>query len=40
MKRLKIAEQILIVLFCAVVFPMVISGIIINNINQQLITRK
>jgi len=34
-KRLKIAEQILIVLLCAVLVPMVISGIIINNISQQ-----
>lgn len=36
-KRLKIAEQILIVLFCAVIIPMAISGFIINNINQQSI---
>lgn len=35
LKRLKIAEQILIVLFCAVIIPMIISGIVINNINQQ-----
>lgn len=35
LKRLKIAEQILIVLFCAVLIPMGISGFIINNINQQ-----
>lgn len=34
-KRLKIAEQILVVLFCAVIIPMAISGFIINNINQQ-----
>ena len=34
-KRLKIAEQILIVLFIAVLIPMIISGIVINNINQQ-----
>lgn len=34
-KRLKIAEQILIVLFFAVIIPMAISGFIINNINQQ-----
>lgn len=34
-KRLKIAEQILIVVFCAVIIPMAISGFIINNINQQ-----
>ena len=33
--RLKIAEQILIVSFFAVLIPMVISGIIINNINQH-----
>lgn len=35
LKRLKIAEQILIVLFGAVIIPMAISGFIINNINQQ-----
>ena len=34
-KRLKIAQQILIVLLCAVIIPMAISGFIINNINQQ-----
>lgn len=34
-KRLKIAEQILVVLLCAVLIPMAISGFIINNINQQ-----
>lgn len=34
-KRLKIAEQILIVLLGAVIIPMAISGFIINNINQQ-----
>ena len=33
--RLKIVEQIAIVLFFAVVIPMSISGFIINNINQQ-----
>ena len=36
-KRLKIVEQIAIVLFFAVVIPITISGIIINNINQQSI---
>lgn len=35
LKRLKIAEQIIIVLLCAVIVPMAISGFIINNINQQ-----
>src|SRR5574344_354193 len=34
-RRLKIIEQILIVLFFAVLVPMAISGFIINNINQQ-----
>lgn len=34
-KRLKIVEQIGIVLFFAVLIPMTISGFIINNINQQ-----
>ncbi len=34
-RRLKIAEQILIVIFFAVIIPMTVSGLIINNINQQ-----
>ena len=34
-RRLKIAEQIIIVIFLAVIIPMTISGIIINNVNQQ-----
>ncbi|MBQ8168804.1 GHKL domain-containing protein [bacterium] len=34
-KRLKIVEQIAIVVFFAVLIPMIISGFIINNINQQ-----
>ena len=34
-RRLKIAEQIIIVIFFAILIPMTISGIIINNINQQ-----
>ena len=34
-RRLKIAEQIIIVIFFAVIIPMTISGLIINNINQQ-----
>src|SRR5574344_2498472 len=36
-KRLKIAEQILIILVFAVVIPMTISAFIINNINQQAV---
>ena len=34
-RRLKIAEQIIVVCFFAVIIPMTVSGIIINNINQQ-----
>ena len=34
-RRLKIAEQIIIVIYFAVFIPMTISGIIINNVNQQ-----
>ena len=34
-RRLKIAEQIVIVSFFAVIIPMSVSGFIINNINQQ-----
>lgn len=36
-KRLKIVEQIIIVLFMAVVVPLVISAVIINNINQHAV---
>ena len=34
-RRLKIAEQIIIVIFFAVLIPMTVTGFIINNINQQ-----
>ena len=34
-RRLKIAEQIIIVMFFAIIIPMTISGFIINNVNQQ-----
>ena len=34
-RRLKIAEQIIIVIFFAVIIPMAVCGFIINNINQQ-----
>ncbi len=34
-RRLKIAEQIIIVIFFAVIIPMTICGLIINNVNQQ-----
>lgn len=34
-RRLKIAEQLIIVIFFAIIIPMTISGIIINNVNQQ-----
>ena len=34
-RRLKIVEQIIIVSFFAVFIPLLISGIIINNVNQQ-----
>ena len=36
-RRLKIVEQIFVVLLFAVLIPMAISGFIINNINQQSI---
>ncbi len=39
-KRLKIAEQILIVLFIAVLIPMIVSGIVINNINKHAMRRQ
>ena len=34
-RRLKIAEQIIVVSFFAVLIPMTVSGLIINNVNQQ-----
>ena len=34
-RRLKIAEQIIVVSFFAVIIPMTISGLIINNVNQH-----
>lgn len=34
-RRLKIAEQIIIVIFFAVIIPMTVCGFIINNVNQQ-----
>ncbi|MCQ2744347.1 MAG: HAMP domain-containing histidine kinase [bacterium] len=34
-RRLKIAEQIIIVIFFAVIIPMTVSGLVINNINQH-----
>jgi len=34
-RRLKIAEQIILVTFFSVIIPMTVSGFIINNINQQ-----
>ncbi len=34
-RRLKIAEQIIIVIFFAVIIPMTVSALIINNVNQQ-----
>ena len=34
-RRLKIAEQIIIVIFFAVLIPMTVSGFIVNNVNQQ-----
>lgn len=36
-KRLKIVEQIIIVLFLAVIAPLVTSAVIINNINQHAV---
>ena len=39
-KHLKIVEQIAIVFIFAVIVPLTISGIIINNINQQAVRRQ
>jgi len=36
-KRLKIVEQIAIVVFFAVIIPISVSGFIINNVNQQAV---
>lgn len=40
LKRLKIVEQIIIVLLFSVIVPMLISWLIINNINQQAVRRE
>lgn len=40
LKRLKIVEQIIVVLLFAVVTPMVIAGIIVNNVNQHAIRKE
>ena len=36
-KRLKIVEQIVVVVCFAVLIPLTVSGVIINNINQQAV---
>ena len=36
-KRLKIVEQFIIVLLAAVIIPMTIGGLVISNINQQVV---
>ena len=40
MRRLKIVEQIIIVLFFAVLVPFVTMGLIINNVSQQSIRQE
>ena len=40
MKRLKIAEQIVIVLFFAVLIPFITIGLIISNISQQTVRKE
>ncbi len=37
LRKLKIAEQIILVLFIAVITPMTISAIIVNNVNQHAV---
>ncbi len=37
LRKLKIAEQIILVLFIAVIAPMTISAIIVNNVNQHAV---
>ena len=37
MQRLKIVEQIIIVLFLAVILPTVVSTVVVNNINQHAV---
>ena len=39
-RRLRIVEQIIIVLICAVIVPLVVSTLIIANVNQQAIRRE
>ena len=40
MKRLKIAQQIAIVLFLSVLIPFITIGLIISNISQQSIRKE
>lgn len=39
-RRLKIAEQMIIVIFVAVIVPLLISALIITNVNQQAIRKE
>lgn len=39
-RRLKIAEQMIIVVFVAVIIPLVISALIITNVNQQALRKE
>ena len=40
MKRLKIAQQMIIVLFLSVLIPSVTIGLIISNVSQQSVRRE
>ena len=38
--RLKIVEQVIIVTLCSIIIPLIVTGIIVNNINRQALARE
>ena len=38
--RLKIVEQVIIVSFFSLIIPLIVTGIIVNNINRQALARE
>ena len=38
--RLKIVEQVIVVALFSIIIPLIVTGIIVNNINRQALTRE
>ena len=38
--RLKIVEQVIVVTLFSLIIPLIVSGIIVNNINRQALARE